>query len=87
LEWGLVNFVAPDDAFEAEADALAERLATGPTRSYAGTKRALNAWLYAGMDEQLDLEAEIQQEMAATPDFQEGVAAFREKRRAGFTGS
>jgi 2-(1,2-epoxy-1,2-dihydrophenyl)acetyl-CoA isomerase len=86
LEWGLVNRVAPDDAFEAEVDALAERLATGPTRSYAGTKRALNAWLYAGMDEQLALEAEIQQEMAATGDFQEGVAAFTERRNARFDG-
>ena len=31
LEWGLVNRVAADDVFEAEVDALAERLATGPT--------------------------------------------------------
>jgi 2-(1,2-epoxy-1,2-dihydrophenyl)acetyl-CoA isomerase len=87
VEWGLVTRAVADDAFEAEVDALAERLATGPTRSYAGTKRALNAWLYAGMDEQLELEAAIQQEMAATGDFQEGVDAFREKRGARFTGS
>ena len=58
LEWGLINRVAADDEFEREVDALAERLAAGPTRSYAGTKRQLNAWLYAGMDEQLELEAD-----------------------------
>ena len=58
LEWGLINRVAADDEFEAEVDALAQRLATGPTRSYAGTKRQLNAWLYARMDEQLELEAD-----------------------------
>src|SRR5215213_10945115 len=57
LEWGLINRVTADDAFEAEVDALVQRLAAGPTRSYAGTKRQLNAWLYARMDDQLELEA------------------------------
>jgi 2-(1,2-epoxy-1,2-dihydrophenyl)acetyl-CoA isomerase len=86
LEWGLINRVAADDAFEAEVDALAERLAAGPTRSYAGTKRQLNAWLYARMDDQLELEAEVQQESAETGDFMEGVRAFVEKRPAAFEG-
>jgi 2-(1,2-epoxy-1,2-dihydrophenyl)acetyl-CoA isomerase len=86
LEWGLINRVAADDAFEAEVDALAERLATGPTRSFAGTKRQLNAWLYARMDDQLELEAEVQQESAETGDFMEGVRAFVEKRPAAFEG-
>jgi ABC-2 type transport system ATP-binding protein len=69
-----------------EADALADRLAAGPTRSYAGTKRQLNAWLYSRMHEQLELEASIQQEMAASGDFAEGVTAFVEKRPARFAG-
>ena len=76
LEWGLVNRVVPDDAFAGEVAALRDRLAAGPTRSYAGTKRQLNHWLYARMEEQLELEADIQQEMAGSPDFAEGVAAF-----------
>ena len=42
-----------------------DRLAAGPTRSYAGTKRQLNNWLYDRMDAQLDLEARLQQEVAA----------------------
>jgi 2-(1,2-epoxy-1,2-dihydrophenyl)acetyl-CoA isomerase len=87
LEWGLINRVAADDAFESEVDALAERLATGPTRSYAGAKRQLNAWLYAAMDEQLELEAATQQEMAASADFVEGVQAFLAKRAPQFKGS
>jgi 2-(1,2-epoxy-1,2-dihydrophenyl)acetyl-CoA isomerase len=86
LEWGLVNRVAADDAFDAEVDALAERLATGPTRSYAGTKRQLNAWVYERMAGQLELEAQIQQEMAASGDFTEGVGAFLERRSAEFRG-
>jgi len=87
LEWGLINRVVADEAFETEAGSLLERLAKGPTRSYAGTKRQLNNWLYGRMDEQLELEADIQQEMAATGDFVEGVTAFAQKRRAGFQGA
>jgi 2-(1,2-epoxy-1,2-dihydrophenyl)acetyl-CoA isomerase len=87
LEWGLINRVVPASELEAEAGALAERLAAGPTRSYAGTKRQLNAWLYEGMDEQLELEAQIQRGQAATDDFMEGVLAFVQKRAAAFKGS
>src|SRR5215210_2886423 len=86
LEWGLINRVAADDAFEAEADALLERLAAGPTRAYAGVKRQLNRWLYARMAEQLAFEAAVQQELAGSGDFAEGDAAFAERRRAVFGG-
>ena len=78
--------IAPGDALRAEADALADRLAAGPTRSYAGTQRQLNAWMYSRMHEQLELEASIQHELAASGDFMEGVAAFVEKRPAAFQG-
>jgi 2-(1,2-epoxy-1,2-dihydrophenyl)acetyl-CoA isomerase len=86
LEWGLVNRVAADDAFAAESDALLEQLAAGPTRAYAGAKRQLNGWLYARMHEQLELEAAVQQELAGSDDFAEGVAAFVERRAAMFVG-
>jgi 2-(1,2-epoxy-1,2-dihydrophenyl)acetyl-CoA isomerase len=86
LKWGLVNRVVPDDAFASEVAALRDRLAAGPTRSYAGSKRELNHWLYSRMDEQLELEADLQQEMAGSPDFSEGVAAFVQKRQPVFEG-
>ena len=86
LEWGLINRVAADDEFDGAVDELGARLAAGPTASYAGSKRQFNAWLFARMDAQLDLEASIQQQAAASGDFQEGVQAFLEKRPADFRG-
>jgi 2-(1,2-epoxy-1,2-dihydrophenyl)acetyl-CoA isomerase len=87
LDWGLINRVVPDELLRDETAALAARLAAGPTRSYAGTKRQLNNWLFARMDEQLELEAQIQQEMAGSDDFLEGAMAFAQKRAARFSGS
>jgi len=87
LEWGLINRVVPDGSLGEETATLAARLAGGPTRSYAGTKRQLNNWLYSRMGEQLDLEAQIQREMAESDDFLEGAMAFVERRPARFSGS
>jgi 2-(1,2-epoxy-1,2-dihydrophenyl)acetyl-CoA isomerase len=86
LEWGLINRVVPDEQRADETAALAARLASGPTLSYAGAKRQLNNWLYARMDEQLELEARLQQESAGSADFIEGATAFAQRRAPRFTG-
>ncbi len=86
LEWGLINRVTADDELGGVVDELAAKLAAGPTTAYAGIKRQFNAWLFTRMAEQLDLEASIQQQSAASGDFAEGVRAFLEKRPAAFSG-
>jgi 2-(1,2-epoxy-1,2-dihydrophenyl)acetyl-CoA isomerase len=87
LEWGLVNFVHPDEHIREEADVLVEKLAAGPTRSYAGTKEALNRMLFPQIEDQLALEARLQHQLARSKDFIEGVSAFVQKREPEFTGS
>lgn len=87
LHWGLVNRVLPDDQFDAGVRELVDRLAVGPTKSYAGTKQQLHASMYANLEEQLELEAELQQQMAASHDFAEGISAFLQKRHAAFRGT
>ena len=86
LKWGLVNRVVEDDALSAEAAALTARLAKGPTKAYAAAKALLNRRLYAGLEEQLEAEAQAQAEQARSKDFVEGVTAFLQKREPNFTG-
>jgi 2-(1,2-epoxy-1,2-dihydrophenyl)acetyl-CoA isomerase len=70
-----------------EAGTLARRLAAGPTRSYASSKRALNSTLYPGLEAQLQLEAELQHALGRTDDFLEGAAAFVQRRTPEFGGT
>jgi 2-(1,2-epoxy-1,2-dihydrophenyl)acetyl-CoA isomerase len=87
LDWGLVNQVVPDDELEPVSTALLERLANGPTASYAGSKQLLNRRVYTDLAGQLDAEAEAQRGQGQSKDFVEGVVAFVEKRPPNFTGS
>ncbi len=70
-----------------EADELAARLAAGPTRSLGLSKRLLNASFETDLTRALELEAHFQALATASPDLVEGMAAFREKRDARFTGA
>lgn len=85
-DWGLIWQAVPDAEFPAAIDALAERLAKGPTRAYALTKRGLAASPANNLEQQLALEAELQALAAGTADFREGAAAFLAKRPAKFEG-
>lgn len=87
LDWGLINWVHPDERLIDEAIALTRRLATGPTRSYASAKAALNRSIYGDLDAQLELETELQHALGRTSDFIEGTVAFVEKRPPAFTGA
>ena len=86
LDWGLVNRVVPDAEVMPAAIDLCSRLAAGPTKAYAAIKRQVNNWTYGQLADQLRFEADEQQALAATEDHREGVAAFLEKRAAGFSG-
>jgi enoyl-CoA hydratase/carnithine racemase len=83
---GLVSRVVDADTLEKEVGDLASRLAAGPTRAYATTKRAVRAWSNRAMAEQIEFEAELQQTLTGTRDWREGRAAFRERRDPRFVG-
>ena len=87
LDWQLVTRVVPDAALADEATQLATRLASGPTRAFGAVKRMLLASSARDLTAQLALESESISDLAATPDGQEGIRAFLEKRKPGFTGA
>jgi 2-(1,2-epoxy-1,2-dihydrophenyl)acetyl-CoA isomerase len=74
------------DDLLSEAVALAEHLAAGPTRSLGLSKLLLNRTFEADLPSLLELEAHFQALATSSPDLVEGMAAFREKRDAKFTG-
>jgi len=86
LTWGLLSEDVPHDGFAARLAELAGWYAALPTRAVAMTKRLFEHAYSASLDQQLALEAELQQAATETEDFGEGVQAFLEKRGANFQG-
>ena len=85
LNWGLINRLEDDDQLMPMAMELAERLANGP-KSLGMIRQMYWQAMDNSYSDQLDLEAKLQSRAGMTRDFEEGVTAFREKRRAKFTG-
>ena len=87
LHWGLVSEVVPDESFAGRVAELAAEWAERPTLAVGRTKQLFEHAATASLEEQLALEAELQQASVGTTDFTEGVTAFLEKRAPRFTGS
>lgn len=83
---GLINRAVPAAALASEAEALARRLAAGPTLAYGRTKALINASFERPIEQQLQAEVESFAACALTRDFAEGVAAFLGKRKPEFRG-
>lgn len=83
---GLVTKVVEDDEVASSAIAIATKLAHGPAVALAMIRRASWAALDSDFETQLLLDRENQKTAGRTADFKEGVAAFRERRKAQFSG-
>lgn len=86
LEWGMVYKVVPDDALMDEAQALAERLAKGPTKALGLMRRVAMENLERDYSDALDAEANAQREAGNSQDAVIGAVAFLKKEKPQFTG-
>ncbi|MBC7479387.1 MAG: enoyl-CoA hydratase, partial [Pseudorhodobacter sp.] len=74
------------DALEAEARALAERLAAGPCFAHGVTKTQLNAEWNMGLEQAIEAEAQAQAICMQTQDFERAYRAFVAKEKPVFAG-
>jgi enoyl-CoA hydratase/carnithine racemase len=84
LAWGFYNRVVEDVL--AEAYALADQLAKGPTIAHCVTKRQLEAEWNVSLDQALEMEAQAQARCMETNDFKRAYEAFAEKKIPEFHG-
>lgn len=85
-QWGLVNRVAPEGQALEMALELASRLAAGPPQASYACKTALRYACDLPADEAIKRTLDLSEALSQTPDFAEGVNAFKEKRKAEFAG-
>lgn len=86
LDWGMIYKVVDDADLAAAAAAIAAKLASGPTRSYALIRHGIRDSLDLSLTEALMVERRNQLQAGRTADFGEGVTAFLQKRPTAFTG-
>jgi enoyl-CoA hydratase/carnithine racemase len=84
LAWGFYNRVVENVA--AEAYALADQIAKGPSIAHAVTKKQLDAEWAMGIDEALEAEAQAQARCMQTKDFKRAYEAFAAKQTPEFQG-
>jgi enoyl-CoA hydratase/carnithine racemase len=85
-QWGFFNKLVEPDQLQAEAHALARKLADGPTLAHAMTKRMLHREWNMGVDAAIDAEARAQAICMQTKDFKRAYEAFVAKRTPEFKG-
>src|SRR5438128_9048309 len=84
LRLGLVVAVVPPDQLMPAATERARHLAAGPRQTYALIKRGMEQALHLDLEQTLELESQLQALAAETPDAQEAIRAFLEKRKPVF---
>ncbi|MBM7367373.1 enoyl-CoA hydratase/isomerase family protein [Gordonia hydrophobica] len=86
LDWGMVDEVVDDHALSTRTTALADELASGPTKAFAAIKHSLNAALLDRLDAALETEVHSQTRLVDAADFREGITAFAQRRPPKFLG-
>ncbi len=84
---GFVNEIVPPEDLEEISLQWAERLAKGPTLTYARTKKLFFEALSTPLEEHLEIERQMQVKSAESEDYKIGVFALNEKKEPNFIGN
>jgi len=82
--WGLINWIAPAETFEARLNEICETLINGPREALRRTKFLLNSAYNRDLIQHMEAERSAQVENAVHADFEEGLTAFIERRKPEF---
>lgn len=85
-DWGIATVCVEPDQLAAEVDALAGELAALAPRALEMMKLSLNSGQDASLRTALEMEGKMYATLKTTRDYQEGIASWREKRQATWTG-
>jgi enoyl-CoA hydratase/carnithine racemase len=85
--WGFFNRLIASDVLEAEAIAMAQRLAAGPNFGHMMTKTMLNQEWSMTLDQAIEAEAQAQAICMQTRDFRRAYDAFVAKQKPVFAGN
>ena len=83
-EWGLVNWVVAEEDFAETVRSIAAQLAGNPAAAMGRAKALLNSAYDRDLADHIEAERLAQVDNAASPDFEEGLTAFMEKRQPRF---
>ena len=84
LQWGLVTELVDGADLAGRADTVADKIASGSKRSASAVKKLVLMSFNNGLEEQMEWEGRLIAECADSPDGNEGISAFLEKRRPQF---
>jgi methylglutaconyl-CoA hydratase len=77
----MINKVVPESDLQAQIDGLINDLTLNSPMALTESKKLLDSFNFTEIEEELKAKAQMNAEFRQTPDFQEGLSSFFEKRK------
>jgi enoyl-CoA hydratase/carnithine racemase len=85
-EWGLIDYLFPEDEYSQKLEEIMNKIANGPSIALSKVKHLLYSTTSLNIESDFEYESKVMMELLNTKDFEEGIQAFKEKRVPQFKG-